>query len=173
MHLGAIICVPMQIPDRGILQGVVLLICALGFQRGVSWLGVKSGRFEDFTQGRMSMLVKNGMLEVDQLKDNRISHSQIFSELRSQNIFNLGEIDRVYLEACGVYSIFKAEKPRLGLPILFIDDQEIFEDQKRQTIEEKNEENSVACKNCGFVKDKAVAGKCENCGEDDWVKAII
>jgi uncharacterized membrane protein YcaP (DUF421 family) len=173
LALGAIICVPMQIPDRGLLQGAVLMLCALIFQRGVSWLGVKSGKFEDFTQGKSSMLIKNGILELGMLNENRISHAQLFSKLRSENIFNLGEVERVYLEACGLYSIFKTEQPKPGLPILYVDDEAIFEEQKRDAIEEKDEANSVACKNCGYVKDKNTIGKCNNCGEDDWVKAII
>jgi uncharacterized membrane protein YcaP (DUF421 family) len=173
LALGAIICVPMQIPDRGLLQGVVLLLCALAFQRGISWLGVKNGKFEDFTQGKSSMLIKNGIIEVDELNDNGISHSQLYSKLRSENIFNLGEVERVYLEACGLYSIFKTEQPKPGLPILYIDDEAIVEEQKRQAIEEKNEADSVACKNCGYVKNKDAVGKCSNCGSDDWVKAII
>src|SRR5687767_8208554 len=40
--LGAIISVPMQLPDRGILPGLLALLCALAFQRGINWLGFKN-----------------------------------------------------------------------------------------------------------------------------------
>ena len=40
--LGAIVSVPMQIPDRGILMGVVALVCALIFQRGWNRVTVKN-----------------------------------------------------------------------------------------------------------------------------------
>jgi uncharacterized membrane protein YcaP (DUF421 family) len=173
LTLGAIICVPMQIPDRGLLQGIVLLLCAVGFQRGISLLGVKNGKFEDFTQGKMSMLIKNGTLELAELNQNRISHSQIFAKLRSENIYNLGEIDRLYLEACGVYSIFKSKQPKPGLPILHLDDGEIVEGQNHAKIKEQNNEELMACQKCGHVEAKAKANKCENCSEDNWIKAII
>jgi uncharacterized membrane protein YcaP (DUF421 family) len=173
LTLGAIVCVPMQIPDRGLLQGVVLLLCAVGFQRGISLLGVKSGWFEDFTQGKMSMLIKNGTLELDELTKNRISHTQLFAKLRSENIYNLGTVDRVYLEACGLYSIFLAKSPRPGLPILYIDDEDIVNEQNHATVSEKNDEKLMACKSCGFVSETEPAEKCENCGENNWTKAII
>jgi uncharacterized membrane protein YcaP (DUF421 family) len=173
LTLGAIICVPMQIPDRGLMQGIVLLLCAVWFQRGISLLGVKYGWFEDFTQGKSSMLVKNGMLILPELEKNRISHGQFFAKLRSEGIFNLGELDRVYLEACGLYSIFKSKSPKSGLPILFRVDQDIVENQNQATNEENNNEELVACKNCGHVQKKQADNKCDNCGENSWIKAII
>jgi uncharacterized membrane protein YcaP (DUF421 family) len=173
LALGAIICVPMQIPDRGILQGVVLLLCAVLFQRGISLIGVKSGWFEDLTQGKMSMLIKNGVLELDELQKNRISHSQLFAQLRQMKIFNLGMIDRVYLEACGVYTVFKADDPKPGLPILHVVDQDIVEGQNEATASENQDTPLMACKKCGNVQPKDEDAKCNLCGNDDFVKAII
>ena len=171
LTLGAIICVPMQAPDRGLLQGLVLLLCAVGFQRGISLLGIRYGKFEDFTQGKTSMLVKNGRLELAELTHNRISHSQLFAKLRSENIFNLGMVDRVYLEASGLYSIFKSKSPKSGLPILHMDDEDIVEGQSQATAGGNDNEQLMACKNCGHVQEKPTTN-CENCGENDWIKAI-
>jgi uncharacterized membrane protein YcaP (DUF421 family) len=60
LTLGAIVSASMQIPDHGILEGVLLLLCALGFQRGISYLGVLSSEFEKLTQGKAGMLIKDG-----------------------------------------------------------------------------------------------------------------
>src|SRR4051812_36575353 len=46
LTLGAIVSVPMQIPERGILLGVLTLFCAYTFQRGYNWLAVKYHRME-------------------------------------------------------------------------------------------------------------------------------
>ena len=40
--LGAIISVPMQMQDKGIVLGVTALTCVLLFQRGINWLTVKN-----------------------------------------------------------------------------------------------------------------------------------
>src|SRR4051794_27920372 len=42
--MGAILSVPMQIPDRGILQGIVLLISVLALLRGVNLIAFKNSR---------------------------------------------------------------------------------------------------------------------------------
>jgi uncharacterized membrane protein YcaP (DUF421 family) len=47
LTLGAIVSASMQMPDHGILEGFLLLLCALGFQRGISYLGVRSAKFEN------------------------------------------------------------------------------------------------------------------------------
>src|ERR1700710_487373 len=64
LTLGAIVSVGMQVPDRGILLSILVLLVTLTFHRGLGKLGFKSARIEDLTQGKMSLLVKDGVLEV-------------------------------------------------------------------------------------------------------------
>lgn len=73
LTLGAIVSVPMQTPDRGILQGLLLLLCAVGFQRGISYLGYRSHRMENITQGAPSLLASNGVMHVQQMNIDHIS----------------------------------------------------------------------------------------------------
>src|SRR6195952_5060980 len=61
LTLGAIVSASMQLPDHCILEGILLLHCALGFQRGISYLGVLSTKFERLTQGKVGMLIKDGI----------------------------------------------------------------------------------------------------------------
>lgn len=172
LTLGAIVSVPMQMPDRGIIQGVVLLLCAVGFQRGISLLGFSNGKIEDALQGKTSLLVKNGIMQLDQMEKDRISKQQIFSELRQQQIFNLGMVDRVYLEACGMFSVFKANEPRPGLPILPPDDQDIVKTAKVAYTPAPQQVTLLACINCGTIKPKDVTAPCQDCGHNEWVNAV-
>jgi uncharacterized membrane protein YcaP (DUF421 family) len=68
------------------------------------------------------MLVRDGVLEVDTLKEFRISRQQVFAQLRNQKIYNLGAVDRMYLEASGMYSVFKGDSSKPGLSVLPPDD---------------------------------------------------
>ncbi|HEU4412265.1 MAG TPA: hypothetical protein VFS43_43890 [Polyangiaceae bacterium] len=60
--LGAIVAVPMHMPDRGVLVGRLLLVRVLGLQRGLGRLGVERRRVELATQGDLTSLVKDGIL---------------------------------------------------------------------------------------------------------------
>src|SRR5215213_8698060 len=44
--MGAILAVPMQIPDRGLLQGVIVLLSVLLLLRGINLVAFRNSRFE-------------------------------------------------------------------------------------------------------------------------------
>jgi uncharacterized membrane protein YcaP (DUF421 family) len=71
--MGAIISVPMQLPDHGLAQGIVVLLCTILFLQGVNWWSIKKKKFERLTQGDLCILVKDGVLQMEQLENTRIS----------------------------------------------------------------------------------------------------
>lgn len=164
--LGAIIAAPIQLPDRGIITGIVILGCAWAFQRGVNYLGVKSQVMEHVLQGKESLLVKDGVLQIDQLKNTRVSHQQVFAALRNQGIYNLGAVKRLYLEACGLMSIYKQEPPAYGLPLVPPSDAEFALPGAEQ------KDNVFACTNCGSTLEGDTREvRCNNCEHNHWIKA--
>ena len=170
LTLGAIVSVPMQVPDRGLLQGVLLLLCTLLFQRGISLLGFKNEKTENMLQGKTSLLIKDGVLQLKQMKKDRISRQQVFSELRQENILNLGMVDRLYLEAEGLFSIFKANEPRPGLPIFPPDDQDLANKQVPATTQGSIQ--LLACIGCGTIKEKNEDAVCTDCGHEEFINAV-
>jgi uncharacterized membrane protein YcaP (DUF421 family) len=167
--LGAIICVPMQIQDRGILQGLFVIICALIFQRGFTWLGFNSSKMETLLQGKESVLVKDGVIVVDELEKANISRQQLYGILRSQEIYNLGEVERIYAEACGIFSVYKAEAPKPGLSLFPPLDDGVHD------VQGKTEENLLVCRMCGKPAESEAEskGQCKNCGSKDWEMAVL
>jgi uncharacterized membrane protein YcaP (DUF421 family) len=163
--LGAIVSVPMQVPGSGLAQGVLLLICTLSFQRGMSWLGYKSKIFERVTMGDTVLLVRDGLLELKVMDENNITRQLIFSELRQNGLSSLGEVDRLYLEASGIFCLYRSEDPVPGLSVYPPDDSDLSETQKQV-------DHLIACKNCGHVQHRTEIGGCLNCGENKWGKAV-
>ncbi|WP_247231900.1 DUF421 domain-containing protein [Telluribacter sp. SYSU D00476] len=161
--LGAIVSPVMQLPDRGILFGVLALICALIFQRQFNLWTVKNHRAEEITQGKLSMLVKDGKIVVEELNKTYITHQQLYALLRQKNIYNLGKVKRAYLEGCGAFSVFVEEDDKPGLPIYPEFDQSIKQSQN------KLDGSVKACCNCGHVQEGARENiQCTNCGATDW-----
>ncbi|KQS27812.1 DUF421 domain-containing protein [Dyadobacter sp. Leaf189] len=166
--LGAIVSPAMQIPQLGLLMGVMILVCALVFRRGVSLAEFSSRKFEKISQGTTQMLVKDGIIQIDQLEMAKVSRQQLFAALRDENVFNLGDVGRVYMEAFGCFSIYMNAEPAAGLCIFPPSDTSI-ECYSQRIVEEHS-----ACINCGNVAPGAQESQtCEACGSDVWIPAAV
>jgi len=165
--LGGIVSVPMQIPERGLLIGVVILVCALIFQRGLNWLAFKYKKVEILTQGDIMLMVKDGCLDIDEMTKAKVSKEQLFANLRSQNVQHLGQVKRTYLEADGLFSVFRQQEPKSGLSILPETDAELHK------AEPQDEAHGV-CFQCGNLelKDHAQDKACQCCGCNEWTYAV-
>lgn len=168
LTLGAILAVPMQTPERGILQGLLILVCVLLLQRGLNLWEFKSKKIEQKTQGHIILLVKDGVINCENLSRKRISRQQIYAELRKNDIHNLGRVKRMYMEACGLFSIYEFKEDKLGLSLLPPSDLALYESIK----DEKN--GFVVCCNCGKVEHSSFHDSpCKACKAKEWNPAIL
>ena len=168
ISLGAIVSLPMQSPERGVLDGAVLLLLILVFQRCLGLLSFKSSKIGDLVNGHMSTLVKDGILQTDIMKQEGITKDQLFAQLRHKQVNQLGELDRVYLEAHGVFSIFTSRSPQPGLSTLPEKDDAYLGVQQRES-------GKRVCAYCGTVATESSLNshECPNCKHRQWTHAII
>lgn len=166
--LGAIVSPAMQIPQLGVLMGIMILICALAFQRGLNHAEFKSSKFENVSQGKTQLLVKEGIIQLKEIEDARVSRQQLFSVLRRKHVYNLGDVGRVYIEACGIFSVYKKQEPSPGLPIFPPSDDAI------NLYAQELVENRQACATCGYVIDSIEEDhECPVCNAKTWIPATI
>lgn len=166
LTLGAIVAPAMQAPEIGILLGIFVLVCVYVFQRGLTLLNFKNQKIEVLTQGMAVPLVQDGVLNFKEMRLSRITQQQVYTKLRGSGIFNLGEVERMYFEACGEFSIFRSAEPRPGLPL--------FPPGEAGLAREIGmvEENIMVCKNCGTMKGEIHDNECPVCGNQEWVNAV-
>lgn len=167
VSLGAIISPVMQLPDRGILLGLVVLVCALAFQRGLTWLDFKIKRVEEVTQGRESLLIEDGIMQLDAMDKARISKQQLFAVLRGQKIYNVKKVSRLYMEASGLFSLYTEAEDQPGLSSLPATDQEVH------SLQPTAGPAVVACTSCGHTIPAQDEQKpCPVCQEVEWTQAV-
>ena len=118
LTLGAIIGGGLQNPAMGLLPSLAALAIILFMHRMVNWLAFKYRSVELLEQGDMSLIVRDGLLELDTMQQHALSQEQLFGLLRNKNIAQLGELRRVYLEANGRLSLYKQPEPSPGLSVL-------------------------------------------------------
>jgi uncharacterized membrane protein YcaP (DUF421 family) len=168
LTLGAIVSPAMQLPDRGILSGVTALLCALTFLRVTNLAGFKNNKVEQIIQGTETVLIKDGIIQLDAMAKNRLSHQQVYAALRSGNVYNISKVKRLYLEAYGMFSIFEEKEEKPGLSVFPPNDDEIHTIHRRPATE------MLACTNCGnTVLAKPKPGPCPLCEATTWTRAVI
>ncbi|RDV12639.1 DUF421 domain-containing protein [Pontibacter diazotrophicus] len=167
LTLGAIASVPMQSFDKGILPGVILLIAILLLHQGLTYLTSKNRSVEVLTQGKVTLLAKEGVIDPEELQRLRISKDQVFAILRSQGIRHLGQVKRLYSEADGHFSVYKLDEAKPGLSV-FPRSENALPPEKKEVHKQQ------ACCYCGNVVEKSnnTTLACSNCGNEEWIPAI-
>lgn len=169
LALGAIVAVPIQDPVRGVVPGLLLLVMLLALQWAWNAIGARHPTFERATQNTVSLLVADGVVALDQLREARISVSQLFAVLRSQGLNQLGEARRVYLEAYGCFSVFRQDPPRPGLPLTPSWD-------RAQAANLQNAPGVLSCGGCGTLRSETpnveASSPCPTCQAHAWVPAV-
>lgn len=164
--MGAIVSAPMELPERGVIQGLVILVILLLLHQGLTWMEVKYKKVEMATQGVIKILIKDGVIQMNALNKVRISKDQLFAMLRNKNIHQLGQVKRVYLETCGKFTIYKNEQPVPGLSAF------PPEEDHEALLNKQTDCNS--CTTCGNTVSTADhAGPCPLCGSSHWETAAL
>jgi uncharacterized membrane protein YcaP (DUF421 family) len=165
--LAAAIGVPLQSPDRGLLPAVVIAIVVVVVGKLMVAGAYKSQKFEQITEDDYSLLIKDGVVQMKELKRSRVTVERLFAQLRRQSIRHLGEVERLYFEASGDFTLIRAATPAPGLQVLPNFDEEFIKEQQQVA--------DVVCCACGNkMSDKEQQSKqCSNCKGDEWQTAIV
>lgn len=165
--LGAIVSPAMQLPDRAVLFGLTALLVILFTYRFINSWAVKSQKMSHIVDGRYACLVKDGILQLDTMRKTGVSRQELFAQLRKRNIETLSQVDRVYLEACGLISVFKNDEGKPGLA-LFPE-----KDGQMTACNRSSDRALKVCANCGHVQKAAENEACSLCGHHDWIEAYV
>jgi uncharacterized membrane protein YcaP (DUF421 family) len=164
--LAAAIGVPLQAPDRGLLPSIVIALVVIAVGKLVTAIAFRHQRFEAIAEDEYATLVMDGVIQMEKMRETRLTVERLYAQLRKEGIRHLGEVKRLYFEANGSFSLVKNENPPPGLAIIPAFDQALL-DEQRHTQER-------VCDDCGnkqpLQQENGVT--CRNCGNDKWVQAI-
>jgi uncharacterized membrane protein YcaP (DUF421 family) len=163
--LAAAIGVPIQTPERGIIPTAIIAIIVVFTGRGIAYKASRGQKFEQRALGKIDVLIQDGVINMDVLRQTTLTRDRIFSQLRSKEIIQLGQVKRLYFEASGTFSLIKQENEKEGLDIVPETDKELKGMLKYS--------GKKACHTCGSLE--MPNGVCSNCYDtrsDNAVKSI-
>lgn len=166
--LGSAAGDPMFYKDVGLLNGITVFVVVILLYKLTTYLVFKSDRIEELIEGKAIYLVQDGKFALQNFKKEPLAYAEFFSEMRSQGVSHLGQVDLAIIEITGEISLyFFADKDvKYGLPIL----PHLFNEKHRQI----HKKAIYACSWCGFPEMLEPTDNhiCTVCHKDKWVEAI-
>ncbi|ADB41229.1 DUF421 domain-containing protein [Spirosoma linguale] len=164
--LAASIGIPIMAPDRGLLPGVISAIVIVGGERIISRIASRNEKAEAVFEDELDILVENSVMKMDTMLQCRVTRERLLAHLRSESLYHLGSVKRLYMEANGSFSLVENPTPAPGLSVLPEWDTKF---RSRQEVVP----NRWVCKNCGNPNASAHQGDtCTNCGSNQWTEAV-
>lgn len=163
--LAAAIGVPLQAANRGMLPPFIIALVAVVLQRLLARVGAAHRRIETFISTDVSLLVRDGRFELNELVRAAMPREKFYEAMRLRGLQHLGQISRLYMEPSGAFSVVLADPVAPGLSVL-----PEFDDELRR---ESQAPGWSACLNCGHTvkTGNQEAEACSECSASIWVNA--
>ena len=104
---GSILATMVLSRQTSLLQGVVGIGILLLVQFGLTWLAVRSSIVQSWIKAQPRLLLLNGKLLTDALKQERITEGEIRAAVRAEGISALEEVEAIVLETDGSFSVIQ------------------------------------------------------------------
>ncbi len=102
---GSILATVLISTDVPLLQGILGLGLLIGWQFLLTWLSVRSHRFQNLVKGHPTLLLWQGECRKDALLKARVTEGEIKAAVRSNGGSALDQVAAVVLETDGTFSV--------------------------------------------------------------------
>lgn len=133
--ISEIASIPIDDPDIPMLNAIIPILLIASIEIIISAVKNRSERLKAIVEGTPDYIIYKGRILQQRLYDNRISINELLSELRSQGIGNICEVEYAILEQSGSLSVMKKGESRLAHTIV-IDGRIIEDEVKKQGYNE-------------------------------------
>lgn len=116
--ISEIASIPIDDPDIPLLNAIIPILFILSTEIILSTIKNKSERLKHIIEGTPEYIIYKGRLLQSVLNESRISINELLSEIRSQGIGNIKEIEYATIEQNGALSIIKKSDSNLAHTII-------------------------------------------------------
>jgi len=105
-------------------------------------------------------------MNVKTMDSTGITKERVLAQLRSEQLLHLGEVNKLYLEADGKFTLLKSNDVKaIGLPVV---------PDVNNDFPQLKKSDQVACEKCGYIdKNQGKNFVCPSCGNTHSVYAVF
>jgi uncharacterized membrane protein YcaP (DUF421 family) len=116
--ISEVAALPIADPDIPIMNAVIPALLIVCLEIIISYIKNKSSVLKKYVEGEPIYIIFRGKLLQGALRKNRISVNELLSEMRTQGIASLEDVEYALLEPNGSISIFKKDGDRVSHSII-------------------------------------------------------
>ena len=110
MLVANLAAIPMQDGGIPLFSGLVPILTVLGVELVLSWLTLRSVALRRFLCGKPVILIDNGVLLQDNLRQTRVTLDELTGHLREKDVLDITQVQYAILETDGNLSVFPFPK---------------------------------------------------------------
>lgn len=179
LELAIIICFgsavgdPMIGSEMPIVYGAVAITTVALLQISLERVINRHKPLEKIMEGEPNLIVDNGIVIMDALKKENLSHEDLFRVLRGKDVQQLGEINKAFFETSGQITVWfhSPKKVRKGLSIM--PENEIPRSAIYTAGQVAETACDYSCMYCGHTVQLTTGmnvENCPNCCNDKWLQ---
>jgi len=130
MLISNLTSIVIEAPELPVLYSVVPILLIMCYEVFVSMAAKKNDRLAAITQGKIKILVKNGIINQKVMKELRFTVNDILEAMRGKDIFYLEEVNLAIVETNGTVNIYPDPKAQTNLEKAVIPPFAIIKDGK-------------------------------------------
>lgn len=105
--ISNIATLPIEDTDVPLIGGIIPILTLVCFEVIVSAITLKSKTARRIISGNPRMVIREGVIDQQELKNLRFSIDDLMEQLRTNNIFDIRDVDYAIVETNGKLSLFK------------------------------------------------------------------
>lgn len=116
--LGSTLATVLLSNSVALAEGVLAMALLIFLQFAITWVSVRSTRFESLVKSEPTLVLRDGMFLDAALRSQRVTRDEVLSVLRSQGVSDVAEVHAVVLETDGSMSVLQESLRRAAQPTL-------------------------------------------------------
>ena len=110
--IAELAAIPIESIDVSVLSGITALLTLLFLEVAISFIAMKSQKVNNFINGKPSILIDKGEIDLKELKNLRITIDDLLEQLRLKNFPSMTDVDYAVLESNGDLSVIPKSNKR-------------------------------------------------------------
>lgn len=119
--LGSTLATILLSKSVALAEGVLAIALLISLQYGITWLSVRSPRFQSLIKDTPTLLLHRGTFLDDAMRRQRVTREEVLAAVRAAGAEQIGDIAAVVLETDGSISVLKEARTLRGGALSAVD----------------------------------------------------